>query len=95
MSLKYVEDLKQFEGQQVEVMLIDADKRQERLVASHKNVLLKDKSVRRTNKSGTTLLKVQHDQRALVKRLTDFGAFVDVGGVDGLLHISDLAWSSV
>ncbi len=93
MSLKYIEDLKQFEGQQVEVVLIDADKRQERLVASHKNVLLKQKREKETKvwdnfKKGDTV-------KGTVKRLTDFGAFVDVGGVDGLLHISDLAWSRV
>ena len=93
MSLKYVEDLKQFEGQEVEVMLIDADKRQERLVASHKNVLLKQKREKEAEiwdnfKKGETI-------KGTVKRLTDFGAFVDVGGVDGLLHISDLAWSRV
>ena len=43
LSLKYVEDLKQFEGQEIEVTLIDADKKQERLVASHKSVLLREK----------------------------------------------------
>ena len=48
MSLKYIEDLKQFEGKEVEVVLIDADKRQERLVASHKNVLLKQKREKET-----------------------------------------------
>ena len=93
MSLKYIEDLKQFEGQEVEVVLIDADKRQERLVASHKNVLLKQKreneaQIWESFKKGDTI-------NGTVKRLTDFGAFVDVGGVDGLLHISDLAWSRV
>ena len=93
MSLKYIEDLKQFEGKEVEVVLIDADKRQERLVASHKNVLLKQKREKETQiwdnfKKGDKI-------NGTVKRLTDFGAFVDVGGVDGLLHISDLAWSRV
>jgi 4-hydroxy-3-methylbut-2-enyl diphosphate reductase len=93
MSLKYIEDLKQFEGKEVEVVLIDADKRQERLVASHKNVLLKqtrenESQVWDNFKKGDTI-------KGTVKRLTDFGAFVDVGGVDGLLHISDLAWSRV
>ena len=93
LSLKYVEDLKEFEGKEIEVTLIDADKKQERLVASHKSVLLKekkekDKEVWETFQKGTVI-------KGVVKRLTDFGAFVDVGGVDGLLHISDLAWMRV
>ena len=93
LSLKYVEDLKEFEGKEIEVTLIDADKKQERLVASHKSVLLrekkeKEKEVWESFQKGTII-------NGVVKRLTDFGAFVDVGGVDGLLHISDLAWMRV
>lgn len=93
MSLKYIEDLKQFEGKEVDVVLIDADKRQERLVASHKNVLLKEKREKEQELWGS--FKKGDTITGTVKRLTDFGAFVDVGGVDGLLHISDLAWSRV
>lgn len=93
LSLKYVEDLKQFEGQEIEVTLIDADKKQERLVASHKSVLLKEKQER--EKALWESFKKGDHVKGVVKRLTDFGAFVDVGGVDGLLHISDMAWSRV
>ena len=93
LSLKYVEDLKQFEGQEMEVTLIDADKRQERLVASHKSVLLKEKQ-EKEQELWNSFVKGSRIH-GVVKRLTDFGAFVDVGGVDGLLHISDLAWSRV
>ena len=93
LSLKYIEDLKQFEGQEIEVTLIDADKRQERLVASHKTVLLKEKKEKEAE-LWNNFNKGEHIT-GTVKRLTDFGAFVDVGGVDGLLHISDLAWSRV
>jgi len=92
-SLKYVEDLKQFEGKELEVTLIDADKKQERLVASYKSVLLKEKK-EQEKKIWESYSKGQH-LTGVVKRLTDFGAFVDVGGVDGLLHISDLAWNRV
>ncbi len=93
LSLKYVEDLKQFEGQEIEVTLIDADKKQERLVASHKSVLLRDKK-EKEKQLWENFTKGEH-VTGVVKRLTDFGAFVDVGGVDGLLHISDMAWSRV
>ena len=93
MALKYIEDLKQFEGKEIGVTLIDADKRQERLVASHKNVLIKEKR-EKEEELWKTFKKSEHIN-GVVKRLTDFGAFVDIGGVDGLLHISDLAWSRV
>ncbi len=93
LSLKYVEDLKQFEGKELEVTLIDADKKQERLVASYKGVLLKEKK-ENEKKLWEGFTKGQH-VTGVVKRLTDFGAFVDIGGVDGLLHISDLAWNRV
>lgn len=93
LSLKYIEDLKQFEGKEIQVTLIDADKRQERLVASHKSVLIKEKREKEAE-LWNSFVKGDHIN-GVVKRLTDFGAFVDVGGVDGLLHISDLAWSRV
>ena len=93
LSLKYVEDLKQFEGKEIEVTLIDADKRQERLVASYKPVLLREKQGKE-QELWNEFVKGSHI-KGVVKRLTDFGAFVDVGGVDGLLHISDLSWSRV
>ncbi|MFA5675804.1 MAG: bifunctional 4-hydroxy-3-methylbut-2-enyl diphosphate reductase/30S ribosomal protein S1 [Christensenellales bacterium] len=93
LSLKYVEDLKEFEGKEIDVMLIDSDKRQERLVASHKNVLLKEK--KQKEKELWHSFKKGEVINGVVKRLTDFGAFVDIGGIDGLLHISDLAWNRV
>ncbi len=93
LGLKYIEDLKQFEGKELEVTIIDADKRQERLVVSHKNVLVKEKR-EKEEQIWSSFTKGEH-VKGVVKRLTDFGAFVDVGGVDGLLHISDLAWSRV
>lgn len=93
LSLKYVEDLKQFEGQELEVTLIDADKKQERLVASHKTVLLKEKKEK--EKALWESFKKGDRVKGVVKRLTDFGAFVDIGGVDGLLHVSDMAWVRV
>ena len=59
-------------------MLIDADKRQERLVASRKNVLLREKR-QKEEELWNSFLKGDHIT-GVVKRLTDFGAFVDVGG---------------
>jgi len=93
LSLKYVEDLKKFEGKELEVTLIDADKKQERLVASNRAILLKEKK-ENEKRIWESFSKGQH-VKGVVKRLADFGAFVDIGGVDGLLHISDMAWNRV
>lgn len=93
LSLKYVEDLSEFVGKDLEVNIIEADKRQRRFVLSHKSILQKEaeeneKKLYQNFQKGD---KIQ----GKVKRLTDFGAFVDVGGIDGLLHITDIAWARV
>jgi 4-hydroxy-3-methylbut-2-enyl diphosphate reductase len=93
LSLKYVEDLSEFVGQDLEVNVIEADKRQRRFVLSHKNILQKqaeeeEKKLYENFKKGDKI-------NGKVKRLTDFGAFVDIGGIDGLLHITDIAWARV
>jgi 4-hydroxy-3-methylbut-2-enyl diphosphate reductase len=93
LSLKYVEDLSEFVDKDLEVSVIEADKRQRRFVLSHKNILQKqaeedEKRLYETFKKGDKI-------NGKVKRLTDFGAFVDVGGIDGLLHITDIAWARV
>ena len=93
LSLKYVEDLNVFIGQTLDVKIIDIDKRQKRFVLSHKEVL-KDRAEEEEKKlfesfeKGTVI-------KGTVKRLTDFGAFVDIGGVDGLLHITDISWARI
>lgn len=90
LSLKYVEDLSTFVGQTLDVKVIDVDKRQKRFVLSHKEILKKqaeeeEKKLFESFEKGAVI-------KGVVKRLTDFGAFVDVGGVDGLLHITDISW---
>ncbi len=93
LSLKYVEDLSEFVDKELEVTIIEADKRQRRFVLSHKNIL-QQKAVEEEQKLYDTFQKGDKI-KGKVKRLTDFGAFVDVGGVDGLLHITDVAWAKV
>ncbi len=93
LSLKYVEDLSEFIGQELEVNIIEADKRQRRFVLSHKNIL-QLKAAEEEQKLYDTFHKGDK-VTGKVKRLTDFGAFVDVGGVDGLLHITDISWVKV
>ena len=93
MYKRQVEDLSEFVGQELEVNIIEADKRQRRFVLSHKNILKaaaeeEEKRLYETFKKGDKVT-------GKIKRLTDFGAFVDIGGVDGLLHITDISWVKV
>jgi len=93
LSLKYVEDLNEFVGQELEVRVIEVDKRQRRFVLSHKAVLQKEQEEKEIELY--TSFEKGDKIQGKVKRLTDFGAFVDVGGVDGLLHITDISWVRV
>ena len=88
--MKYVENLNVFVGKTLLVKIIDVDKRQKRFVLSNKEALKQqlaeqEKMIFESFEKGSVV-------RGVVKRLTDFGAFVDVGGVDGLLHITDISW---
>lgn len=90
LSLKYVEDLSEFVGQDLDVTIIEVDKRQRRFVLSHKNILMRQQE-QEEKKLYETFTKGDK-VTGRIKQLTDFGAFVDIGGVDGLLHITDIAW---
>lgn len=93
LALRYIPDLNEFLGKELEVEIIDVDKRQKRFVASHKNILEREKEAK--EKEIYSSFQKGDKITGKVKRLTDFGAFVDVGGVDGLLHITDISWTKV
>ncbi len=93
LSLRYVENLDQFAGQDLEVKIMDIDKRQKRFVLSHKVVLQLQKEA--AEKQMFESLEKGAVVKGVVKRITDFGAFVDIGGIDGLLHITDISWSRI
>lgn len=93
MELHYVKDLSVYVDQTVEVMPIEIDKHKQRLVLSRRQVLEKE----RDDKQREVFDKIEAGQtlKGTVKRLVDYGAFIDIGGVDGLAHISDLSWERV
>lgn len=93
LSLKYVEDLNQFVGQTLKVKVIDVDRRQKRFVLSHKEVLKDEAEV--AEKALYAKFSKGEVVKGTVKRLAEFGAFVDIGGVDGLLHITDISWTRI
>ena len=89
LSVRYVADLSTFVGQDLRLRILETDKRRSRVVASQR-VILEEEAAEQRNKVWDN---IQEGQKITgeVKRLTNFGAFVDIGGVDGLIHISDLA----
>ena len=92
-STKYVENLAEFVGQPMKLSVIEVDKSRKRIVASQKNVLLAEQEAEKKQKWLT--LEVGSKITGTVRRLTDFGAFVDIGGIDGLIHVTDIAWGRV
>ena len=75
------------------MQILEIDKRRNRVVASQRAVLEAEESEKRQK----VWDNIQEGQMISgeVKRLTNFGAFVDIGGVDGLIHISDLSWGHI
>ncbi|MDL2206314.1 bifunctional 4-hydroxy-3-methylbut-2-enyl diphosphate reductase/30S ribosomal protein S1 [Eubacteriales bacterium OttesenSCG-928-N13] len=93
LSQRYVERIEDFVGQDMELKIIEIDKPKKRIVASRKAVLVAEDAERK--KSIWTQLEVGAIVKGIVRRLTDFGAFVDIGGLDGLVHVTDLSWGRV
>jgi len=95
MELQFVRDLSIYVGQTIEAVPIEIDKspRNQRLVLSRRPILEKE----RDSKQQEIFEKLQAGQicKGVVKRLVDYGAFIDVGGIDGLAHISDLSWERI
>lgn len=89
----YVEDLNKYLGQEFEVRIIEMNKLRKKVVASRK-VVLAEQNVRKREE---LLANLQNGQvvKGVVRRLTQFGAFVDLGGLDGLLHISEMSWHRI
>ncbi|MDO4547353.1 MAG: 30S ribosomal protein S1 [Clostridia bacterium] len=93
LSLHYVDKIADFVGKEMKLKIIDVEKAKKRIVASRKEVLKVEEAARKKQIWDT--LEVGQVLNGIVRRITDFGAFVDIGGVDGLVHVTDLAWHKV
>lgn len=93
LSDRYVDNLKLFEGKNFNTKVIEIDRKKNKVVLSRKLVLEEENK----NKKLELFSNLEKGKRIKgeVKRITDFGAFVDIGGVDGLIHISDLSWGRI
>ncbi len=93
LSQRYVEKIEEFVGQPMKLKIIEIDKPKKRIVASRKVVLQAEEAEKKKTVWGT--LNAGDVVKGTVRRLTDFGAFVDIGGVDGLVHVTDRSWGRV
>lgn len=92
-SNAYVEDLSSFVNHDLKVKVIECERNNNKLVLSAKAVLI-DESKKNKEKTWENIA-VGDIRHGVVRRLTKFGAFIDLGGVDGLLHVSEMAWYRV
>ena len=92
-DMRPVREVAHLEGKELEFKVIKLDQRRNNVVVSRRAVLEEENSVER--EALLTSLAEGMDLKGIVKNLTDYGAFVDLGGVDGLLHITDMAWRRI
>ncbi len=90
LEIRPVRNLDGYLGQQIEVRVIKLNKKRGNVVVSRKEILEEEQNAKRS----LTLEHLGEDAvlTGTVKNLTDYGAFVDLGGIDGLLHITDMSW---
>ncbi len=89
-DMGYVEDLSKYLNMEIDARVIELNRAKRKVILSRKAVLEEEHARRREE----LLASLEENQvvHGVVRRLTNFGAFVDIGGVDGLLHISEMAW---
>jgi small subunit ribosomal protein S1 len=92
-EMRRVRDLTPYIGQQVECRIIELDKNRNNVVLSRRAFLEQSQSASRT----TFLNQLQKGQvrSGVISSIVNFGAFVDLGGVDGLVHVSELSWKHI
>jgi len=92
-DVRPVRDTSYLEGKELEFKVIKLDRRRNNVVVSRRAVVESEYSAEREE----LLKNLQEgmELKGIVKNLTDYGAFVDLGGIDGLLHITDMAWKRV
>lgn len=89
----YEKDLNKYQGQEIEFVISEFNPRRNRIIGDRRQILVAEKAEKQ--KELFANLKVGDTVEGTVKNVTDFGAFIDLGGVDGLLHISEMSWGRV
>lgn len=92
-DVKPIRDPEAFEGKEFEFKVIKVDPKRNNIVVSRRAVLEAETNVERA--AVLENISEGHEIKGIVKNLTDYGAFIDLGGVDGLLHITDMSWKRI
>jgi ribosomal protein S1 len=89
----YEKDLSKYLGQEIEFVISEFNPRRNRVIGDRRQLLVAEKA--ELQKAVFEKLNIGDTVTGVVKNVTDFGAFIDLGGVDGLLHISEMSWGRV
>ena len=89
----YEKDLSKYQDQEIEFVISEFNPRRNRVIGDRRKLLVAEKAEKQ--KELFEKLHVGDTVEGVVKNVTDFGAFIDLGGVDGLLHISEMSWGRV
>ena len=89
----FEKDLSKFKNQEIEFVITEFDPRKRRVIGNRKTLLVSKKA--EAQKELLSKIGEGDVVEGTVKNVTDFGAFIDLGGVDGLLHISEMSWGRV
>lgn len=92
-SDRFVQDLNQFKGQELEFKIVEVDPSENRLILSRRELAQEERDAKR--KEVMEKLTEGEVIEGKVARLTNFGAFIDLGGVDGLVHVSEISYNRV
>ncbi len=92
-DLRYIPDFQEFLGQEFSFKVVELNRERDKVILSRKQALEEEQEQHKQE----TINNLTEGQiiSGVIKRLTDFGAFVDVGGIDGLVHISEVSWQRV
>lgn len=88
-----VENFEEYVGKKLQCVVTEASAERRNLVLSHRSIMEREAAEQREQKLGS--LEVGSVHEGIVRSVKDFGAFVDIGGIDGLIHISQMSWDRV
>ncbi len=89
----YEKDLSKYQGQEIEFVISEFNPRRNRVIGDRRQLLVAERAEKQ--KELFAKISVGDRMEGTVKNVTDFGAFIDLGGADGLLHISEMSWGRV
>lgn len=88
-----LKNLDKYIGQSIPIKVIEVDRERRKVVLSNRNAVEEERT--KLRKETLATLAEGQIREGVVRRITDYGAFVDLGGVDGLLHISEMSWTRI